>query len=58
MNSDFPHPDSFHATYFVFLTIHFLYLMAPFTLIINKLLETPLLAHWGGGGGGGGSKAE
>ena len=37
---------------FVFLTVHFLYLKVCFTLILNKLMETPLLAHWGGQQGG------
>ena len=31
---------------------YLLYLMACFTLILNKLLEAPLLAHWGGQQGG------
>ena len=26
----------------------FLYLKVCFTLILNKLMETPLFAHWGG----------
>ena len=30
----------------------FLYLKVCFTLILNKLMETPLFAHWGGKQGG------
>ena len=30
----------------------FLYLKVCFTLILNKLMETPLFAHWGGQQGG------
>ena len=29
-----------------------LYLKVCYTLILNKLMETLLFAHWGGGGGG------
>ena len=52
MNSEMLLTFFFHATYFVFLTEHFLYLKVCFTLILNKLMETPLLAHWGGQQGG------
>ena len=48
MNSDILLTVCFNARYFVFLTVHFLYLKVCFTLILNKLMETPLLAHWGG----------
>ena len=48
MNSDILLTSCFNARYFVFLTVHFLYLKVCFTLILNKLMETPLLAHWGG----------
>ena len=51
MNSDILLTVCFNARYFVFLTVHFLYLNVCFTLILNKLMETPLFAHWGGGGG-------
>ena len=30
----------------------FLYLKVCFTLVLNKLTETPLFAHWGGQQGG------
>ena len=30
----------------------FLYLKVCFTLILNKLMKTPLFAHWGGQQGG------
>ena len=30
----------------------FLHLKVCFTLILNKLMKTPLLAHWGGQQGG------
>ena len=52
MNSDILLTVCFNARYFVFLTIHFLYLKVCFTLILNKLMETPLFAHWGGQQGG------
>ena len=42
----------FHARYFVFFTVYFLYLKFCFTIILNKLMETPLFAHWGGQQGG------
>ena len=48
MNSDILLTVCFNARYFVFLTVHFLYLKVCFTLILNKLMETPLFAHWGG----------
>ena len=47
MNSDILLTVCFNARYFVFLTVH-LYLKVCFTLILNKLIETPLFAHWGG----------
>ena len=52
MNSDILLTVCFNARYFVFLTVHFLYLNVWFTLILNKLMETPLFAHWGGQQGG------
>ena len=52
MNSDILLTVCFNARYFVFLTVHFLYLNVCFTLILNKLMETPLFAHWGGQQGG------
>ena len=52
MNSDILLTVCFNARYFVFLTVHFLYLKVCFTLILNKLMETPLFAHWGGHQGG------
>ena len=52
MNSDILLTVCFHATHFVILTVHFLYLKVCFTLILNKLIETPLFAHWGGQQGG------
>ena len=52
MNSDILLTVCFNARYFVFLTVHFLYLKVCFTLILNKLMETPLFAHWGGQQGG------
>ena len=52
MNSDILLTVCFNARYFVFLTAHFLYLNVCFTLILNKLMETPLFAHWGGQQGG------
>ena len=53
MNSDILLTVCFNARYFVFLTVHFfLYLKVCFTLILNKLTETPLFAHWGGQQGG------
>ena len=30
----------------------FIYLMVCYTLILNKLMETPLFAYWGGQQGG------
>ena len=48
MNSDILLTVCFNARYFVFLTVLFLYLKVCFTLILNKLMETPLFAHWGG----------
>ena len=51
MNSDILLTVCFHATYFFFDST-FLYLKICFTLILNKLMETPLLAHWGGQQGG------
>ena len=51
MNSDILLTVCFNARYFVFLTVHF-YLKVCFTLILNKLMETPLFAHWGGQQGG------
>ena len=52
MNSDILLTACFNARYFVLLTVHFLYLNVCFTLILNKLMETPLFAHWGGQQGG------
>ena len=52
MNSDILLTVCFNARYFVSLTVHFLYLKVCFTLILNKLMETPLFAHWGGQQGG------
>ena len=52
MNSDILLTVCFNARYFVFLTIHFYILKVCFTLILNKLMETPLFAHWGGQQGG------
>ena len=52
MNSDIMLTVCFNARYFVFLTVIFLYLEVCFTLILNKLMETPLFAHWGGQQGG------
>ena len=52
MNSDILLTVCFNARYFVFLTVHFLYLNVCFTLILNKLMETPLFEHWGGQQGG------
>ena len=52
MNSDILLTVCFNVMYFVFLTVHFLYLKVCFTLILNKLMETPLFAHWGGQQGG------
>ena len=52
MNSDILLTVCFNSRYFVFLTEHFLYLKVCFTLILNKLMETPLFAHWGGQQGG------
>ena len=48
MNSDILLTVCFNARYFVFFTCTFLYLKVCFTLILNKLMETPLFAHWGG----------
>ena len=52
MNRDILLTVCFNARYFVFLTVHFSYLNVCFTLILNKLMETPLFAHWGGQQGG------
>ena len=52
MNSDILLTVCFNARYFVFLTVHFLYLKVCFTLILNKLMKTQLFAHWGGQQGG------
>ena len=51
MNSDILLTVCFNARYFVFDST-FLYLKVCFTLILNKLMETPLFAHWGGQQGG------
>ena len=37
---------------FCLFDITFLYLKVCFTLILNKLMEPPLFAHWGGHQGG------
>ena len=52
MNSDILLTVCFNARYFVFFDSTFLYLKVCFTLILNKLMETPLFAHWGGQQGG------
>ena len=52
MNSDILLTVCFNARYFVFLTVHILYLKVCFTLILNMLMETPWFAHWGGQQGG------
>ena len=52
MNSDILLTLCFNARYFVFFDSKFLYLKVYFTLILNKLMETPLFAHWGGQQGG------
>ena len=52
MNSDILLTVCFRATYFVFFDSIFLYLKICFTLSLNKLIKTPLLAHWGGQQGG------
>ena len=43
MNSDILLTVCFNARYFVFLTVHF-YIKVCFTLILNKLMETPFLS--------------
>ena len=52
MNCDILPTVCFNARYFVFLTVQILYLKVCFTLILNKLMETPLFAHLGGQQGG------
>ena len=56
MNSDFPHPDSFHATYFVFLTIHFFIFNGSFYLNYKQVVGNTIVGTLGGGGGGGGQQ--
>ena len=48
MNSDILLTVCFNARYFFLFDSTFLYLKVCFTLILNKLMETPLFAHWGG----------
>ena len=47
MNSDILLTVCFNARYFVFLTVHFLYLNVCFTLILNELMENTVVYIFG-----------